>query len=1130
MHFHPASLYDANGGEHALWSALQMALADTPGEAYFRLPITDRDGFTRYEPDIVLVLPGRAVVVIECKACRIENLLSIRGSTWEMEGWYRPIERPAVQAREQAIALKAMLEMKGVTGLTVATHVALPFVTRAEWTAKFGAQHVAGDSVLFQEDCQPASLRTLASRLDSARTLEADGWKRLAELLGAASPWEVRPDTEAPVNGNTQPGRLILLRYSGRPLTAAEIRSELGLTVESPHTYVVATAALERRRAKEQLGGQHQVEKVLVSGKPQTEHMQMTFPKVLRHFLRRRVLSRSEERVLMHRAIAAVAHSDDLASAQLKHDVFAWRDLLGELEERGVDLAVGSHPEEPEWAAPELRELAVRLQQAFRKERQHSGSAPHTFEAAARTYLRQSYEPTPHVILEGFTHLTPLQHFYIKRCLELGATVCIVQPYSTTQDRGFAALDNTYSRYLPCEVRTVATDPISACAGLAHLQSHLFASNEHSDAPSSEGVEIRAFAHPNDEAAACVANIRALLTAGPTIYTTRDIAVVCADPGGMLPLLKEAAAVAGVPDLFTIPPRQLLLTPVGRFALTLYDVWRRGALDLMPEHFATVLASGWLGAVAQQSVEPFMAVAAQQLMHCRTEADWEAGFARVSQQRRSGEQVLGPAFSRLPTSVVDDVQLATWREALTTIIRLCRRLFHSGAKSIGEHIAVLLDEIERLDPSRVLKAEREVLEGIRVALEDLARARSLAMEAEEFGDVLNGLIREREDEDPDGTQDPEPIARVWVVGPEAVDNITQEIIFFLGLSDRRVPAPACAEWPDATVDVDAHSDRERYRFLAVVRAATQRLVLSYATRDWEHTYGSSPYLEHVHALLNAPAPADPAAATLSRAKASSQPAPRAMGVRRDRYDAAELAIFRLCPHRYKLELLSGWARVYTSELQLGWLAQGAWLAATFARMIETGVVTASPADFRKALNDCATKVRDNVVDRFRGLADLDWASIRRAVDEEFEYVVGSLKSSGPYAIVSSAATPPYYEIRTDDHHTVVIEGPCQFQCQDGGYLRSLWVTDRSALWLLYGTKPDTPARPAPPGLFQTQYDAVTWWQELMLEMRRRTKPPSTLAAELSATVQQIEQGSFDKNPGDHCVCCPVRDTCMGLQP
>lgn len=215
-------------------------------------------------------------------------------------------------------------------------------MTRADWNAKFGAQHVAGDSVLFQEDCQLPSLVALSSRLDSARGV--DQWQCVAEALGAASPWEVRPDGKVPVYSSAYPGRLILLPYSGRPLTAAEIRSELGLTVESPHAYVVATAAVERRRAEEQLGGQHQVEKVLVPGKPPTERMLMTFPKVLRHFLRRGVLSRSEERVLMHRAIAAVAHADQLAVAQLKHDVFAWRDLLGELEK---DRKWGTLP--PPW-------------------------------------------------------------------------------------------------------------------------------------------------------------------------------------------------------------------------------------------------------------------------------------------------------------------------------------------------------------------------------------------------------------------------------------------------------------------------------------------------------------------------------------------------------------------------------------------------------------------------------------------------------------------------------------------------------------------------------------------------------------------------------------------------------------
>lgn len=52
----------------------------------------------------------------------------------------------------------------------------------------------------------------------------------------------------------------------------------------------------------------------------------------------------------------------------------------------------------------------------------------------------------------------------------------------------------------------------------------------------------------------------------------REIAIVCNNLTEMVPLLREQAELRGQQALFTLPPRQLLLTPVGRFILTLYEV------------------------------------------------------------------------------------------------------------------------------------------------------------------------------------------------------------------------------------------------------------------------------------------------------------------------------------------------------------------------------------------------------------------------------------------------------------------------------------------------------------------------------------------------------------------------------
>ena len=71
-----------------------------------------------------------------------------------------------------------------------------------------------------------------------------------------------------------------------------------------------------------------------------------------------------------------------------------------------------------------------------------------------------------------------------------------------------------------------------------------------------------------------------------------------------------------------IEPRLLLLTPLGRFALALYELNRPGKLEITPDRFETMIASGWLGAAVQQTLHNLVAVRPQVFDHCETAADW----------------------------------------------------------------------------------------------------------------------------------------------------------------------------------------------------------------------------------------------------------------------------------------------------------------------------------------------------------------------------------------------------------------------------------------------------------------------------------------------------------------------------
>lgn len=1164
MNFHPERLFDTNQGENAVWSQLQDALVDRDGDTFYRLPIIDTEGRFVFEPDIVVVLRGYAPLVIECKGCRLDDIGAIHGAVWMMaDSWYRAQENPFNQARSQAIALAKMLGAAGVWAVRAHSLVALPFIAREDWEGKFGERNITA-GMLFAEDI--ASAEEFAARLIKTAgesRLTPGQWNRVAEVLGAHDRWlndavDARPtrmpSTAPPVAPLTTPTFSVpqgevrqpinILRYAGRPPTVAEIAAVAGIDsdtpeVPRPYTYLVATAALERQRSKDGLGGQHQLKKQLREDAKPAEEMQLLFHKALRHFIATPTLKRTEERVLIQRAIRDLAQGERTVADQLRRDVFAWRDVLAEMEEEGLDLAAGGG-NGMEWAHPDLERIASQLQSTYRKMRRSSDFARPTFEEAARQYLRKGYVPTSIVVMEGFTRLTPLQQEFIERCAgTAGIQLWIVLPYKAGQEAGFAALDRTYERFLArAALVELATPPLGEQPSLAYLQAGLFSLAAARCPHDDDGVELRAFAHRNDEVAYCVGEVIRLIH-DEAILAARDIAIVCSDPQGMAPLLREEAELLGHADLFAVPPRQLLLTPVGRFILVLYEVWRGGALEMEAEQLAVLLASGWLGAHAQRRAELFTSVSREHFTFCLDKKQWSAAFDRIAQQMEEGDAVLGQLANRLPSSLVTNEDLATWRQALDIIECLCQRVFAAGERAIGDHIALLLDQIEQLDPDNMLKTERRVLVDIRDALEDIVDSRSVSIDASEFGEVLAGLIYERGGEEDGDLPGSKPGARpqqVWVVGPEGIDNIERHTVFFLGLDESRMPAPGSPPWPRITWSAQEHAERQRYRFLAVVRAARRSLRMSYARQDWEHSYQPSPYFDETVYLLG-----QPKADKEARANASSSEREAAVAriqIERDRYTLSELAVYKLCPYRFKMEALTRSAGVYANVWQLEWLACGIWLAETLYRVATGMPGRHASSAVRIGLEQAIDDVRPRVQARLPGLRPLAWIEIERKVRATVEYLLQP-SGSEQRPLLGVAISNPRDKIRrvlirekNRKERPVDVVAEAEFLEFRGDYLNAIRETNQSALWLIAGRAEQAISEDVgDETLFRTLSDAVKWWRDIRFWMTiesENLRAPAKLA--LVDRIKELEQGKFTKNPGDHCKYCPVVDTCMGRKP
>lgn len=291
----------------------------------------------------------------------------------------------------------------------------------------------------------------------------------------------------------------------------------------------------------------------------------------------------------------------------------------------------------------------------------------------------------------------------------------------------------------------------------------------------------------------------------------KSIAIVTRNGAEFATILQEEARRLGLIDQLRVEPRLLLLTPLGRFALSLYDMTRTGKLEITPDRFETMIASGWLGAAVQRTVRIFTSVRAQSFDQCSTLGDWETAFEQLTALTRTA-----PELARLPSSGVEAGHIETWYRALKQIVDLHGRLFDNRPKSIAEHIKRLRDELSQLNPNDFRNDERELVERIILALQEVVGGSELQVDDREMGDLLSGMARGEEDNG-DAPED----NKVWVTTPESIDSVPPDqaphVIFYLGLDQQRVPRPSSMPWPFFELDLDADAERERYLFLAVER-------------------------------------------------------------------------------------------------------------------------------------------------------------------------------------------------------------------------------------------------------------------------------------------------------------------------
>lgn len=1165
MNWHPIepSPKAANNGELKIWGKLKQILKSEEGVAFFQYPVFGPWGVRQSEPDILLILRRFGIFVLEVKGCYLHNIKSIAGHTWEMHDWYKPTMQPWKQNSMQIDAVKSLMTDLAIY-FPIHGRVILPFISEEQW--KQSQLMPSGHDPIWTSDL--LETEAFMNKVDEiskhmpAPKLSEKEWALLK------SKFEHRNAMLDIENNRPEP---IIIQYNGDVPDNATIKDIIAKSTtshdwqEEGYTYLVATAKLDNERSKA-FQPSHQINtgnkinthfywadsKPMAAGNEEKHQLvHLLFHKSLRHLVPDRIISRTTERTLLGRAIEEYSGSDEFRKQQLTHDIFEWSDAIATIESEGMSEGV-----EPslEFTTPSIERLTKDIQRAFEDQLRLQVGVGCTFERAVTTYLRSKFRSTKYVVMEGFSFLTPLQKSFIEACRENGSQVIIIHPFRDEQKSGFEGITSTYS-YLGIKPIKIKTDFKSSqgTRDLKNLKTGLFSSEKFSQPFNNDGsVIINSFRHQNDEVAYCINQIHLYLLTNNAIELQKDniykitnekllkdIVVVAQDPDSFAPLLLEEASLRNLPgNIFNTPPRQLLLTPLGQFILILYNIWKNDSLELVDDQFESLLASG-LWSSAQSTTDRFRLIRNQWFAHCKTEGDWLSGFTSLKRHIDNHKD-----DNRLPSSIISKADIDTWNSLLTSVIGLCKLLFDGSKQSIRDHVDKLVQGLAAsYKREELLDTELELLIKIEEALLELTKSESLAISPREFGDILNSLVKERKQVDPNKHFEIKP-NKINIVKPQGIDNSKQKIIFYLGVNNKNIPRGHSTSWPIFNYNLDQHYEQERYIFLAVVRAATDLISISFSYTDGENAFKPSLYLTEITDTLGITLPKPlnyiqniEIGTTIHNEIIT----PMSDFSTSDVFRFTDLYHYSLCPFRYKLERLDRRAKLQTDTFNLRFQAQGIWLRRAFEIWQDSGplkfkVGTSPTQQAIDYLTTLVQQVKKDVQEYFPAFDYNDWNGIEHRVYSAIQQLcayniakfrtkeaIGCKIEDGTIILNIEGQLDP---IRVIENNLIILYDECNKKNQvivSNVHLHEEWSIPRTQ-----ELEADTPATLLKDGAEIYTCDSTCFrkWQN---DFQNFNNFSVQSRKELLMVIKNINSNFFPKNPGSHCSYCPAQSTCLGIE-
>ncbi|MBN9653274.1 hypothetical protein J0K78_03270 [Halobacillus sp. GSS1] len=863
-----------------------------------------------------------------------------------------------------------------------------------------------------------------------------------------------------------------------------------------------------------------------------------------------------EERTFLLRAIGEVA-SNEKERQLMRKDYSSILKALKELEEKKIRLTYGiPHQLQDELLDPLLGSLLPSIQKQFYHELKSEGKF--MYEQLALYFINNTFihkfGKEIKVVMEGFTFLKPLQQELIDVCLKNNINISLIVPFNDNQ-KGFDIIKRTYSCIPGLDVKWISSDdnnPISTYKDLRYLQKEIFKKVSTPYAHKTENIFIKQYMNRDYELFDILKQIEELIKEG---YSPTDIAIVFRRRNEFIYRLSDLLELhpiqyKGENISLPVSPRMLLLTPVGRFILTLYDIWEDNELKIDADQLETLLGSGWLGAKKQSLTPKFRAVKYQVFSNCSTKGEWIGEINSLYKFCRTNT-----LSDRISIKTLDNRVLDAWKEVIELLEKICSKLFDAGSGSIGEHIERLRDQLFEVIPKDLRRTERAILDKIMEVFEELEEEYSIDLDTEEFSEILHALVsnKDENDEGDEDGEDSEGESELKVYSPETIDNIHKPVVIFASVDNQHVPSQYMEGWPFYKDERNEHLEKERYMFLTAIRAAQDRLIFSYSLQDSDRSYQPSAYVRLVAENLNVHITKFETKDIVDMESAPHIPTfPEPNSADRRTYELSELAHYGLCPARYRLELLHPEARSYRMEWQLQYVAQSEWVNQVLQKMLneresipyvkKEDNKEEKKEELKKYFLESINSVEENVRKMFSALSPTTWHGIKNQVNSgliNYHYSKRWMWLND--VLGESQETIEVYDEKEDEVIDIKFTIPYFWKT----YKFDVPILDHelNKEWLLPADSNSSTDLTTVNGVqhFSSLKEAVSWWRNTIVgffyenkgsESRSYNKKAQSIYRNspdlILEWISAIQSNKFSKNPGDHCKKCPVRLECLGI--